>query len=129
MKVSLEICFTKKKIIARLEGIQRKAHYYKNPFLVKVESELLADYYRIIHQEEVLWFQKSRVQWLTFGDKNTKILHLTTITRRHKNKVMALKVNTVWCMDQLLLKEHAIDYYRTLFSSLPNANSGTLEDN
>ena len=52
---------TKRKLLARLVGIQRKLHYFNNPFLVKLESGLLADYYRIIHEQEILWFQKSRV--------------------------------------------------------------------
>ena len=33
-------------------GIQNKDDYNQNPFLVNLEGKLLANYYRILHQEE-----------------------------------------------------------------------------
>jgi hypothetical protein len=41
-------------------------------------------------QEEILWRQKSRVQWLQEGDRNTKFFHRSTIQRRHVNHISHL---------------------------------------
>ena len=41
-------------------------------------------------QEEILWKQKSRIQWLKEGEHNTKFFHRTTIQRRHSNKITHL---------------------------------------
>jgi len=32
-----------------------------------------------LYQEESLWFQKSRSQWITYGDQNIKYYHSKTI--------------------------------------------------
>jgi exonuclease III len=41
-------------------------------------------------QEEILWRQKSRVQWLKEGERNTKFFHRTVIQRRHTNRITHL---------------------------------------
>jgi hypothetical protein len=41
-------------------------------------------------QEEILWRQKSRIQWLKEGDRNTKFFHRSTIQRRHANRITQL---------------------------------------
>jgi hypothetical protein len=42
-------------------------------------------------QEEILWRQQSRVQWLKEGEKNTKFFHGTMIHRRHINRITHLE--------------------------------------
>jgi len=38
-------------------------------------------------QEEMLWWQNSRVKWLKDGEKNTKFFHSTTFQRRMHNNI------------------------------------------
>jgi len=42
-------------------------------------------------QEETLWKQKSRVQWLKEGEKNSKFFHRSTLDYRNVNKILNLK--------------------------------------
>jgi hypothetical protein len=39
----------------------------------------------------ILWRQKSRVQWLKEGEKNTKFFHRAMVHRRHINRITHLE--------------------------------------
>jgi len=41
-------------------------------------------------QEETLWRQKSRIQWLKEGEQNTKFFHRSTLDYRGANKILRL---------------------------------------
>ena len=66
----------KKKVLARLNGVQRALCNKANPFLVNLERDLQDEFCQIMDQEELLWMQKSRVNW---RDKNSKFFHMTTL--------------------------------------------------
>jgi len=42
-------------------------------------------------QEEIFWRQKSRIQWIREGERNTKFFHKTTIAHRAHNKITKIK--------------------------------------
>ncbi|KAI9070826.1 hypothetical protein K1719_047203 [Acacia pycnantha] len=42
-------------------------------------------------KEESYWWQRSRISWLTCGDRNTKFFHTSVIQRRQRNKILRLK--------------------------------------
>lgn len=42
-------------------------------------------------QEEIFWRQKSRVQWLREGERNTRFFHRFTITNRSNNRISLMK--------------------------------------
>lgn len=54
----------KRRLLARIEGIQPQTNFNVNRYLQHLEHNLLGEYARVLHQEELLWFQKSRAQWL-----------------------------------------------------------------
>lgn len=67
----------------------------------------------------MIWFQKSRVNWIKFGDRNTRFFHTTTLIRRRKNPIFSLKVDGQWCYDQDTLKQVAVHYFQQLFTAAP----------
>ncbi|KAF7801955.1 ribonuclease H [Senna tora] len=72
----------KNRLISRIEGIQRTDDHVNNRFLCKLEKDLKKELDEVLKQEEIMWFQKSRGQWIQDGDKNTKLYHTKTIVRR-----------------------------------------------
>jgi len=53
--------------------------------LLKREEELLKEFDVVLEQEEIVWFQKSKEQWVVDGDRNTTFFHTSTIIRRRRN--------------------------------------------
>ncbi|KAK4480848.1 hypothetical protein RD792_011700, partial [Penstemon davidsonii] len=109
------IFFKKRRILARLNGIQKRLCCEENQYLSDLEDELIREYNLILKQEELLWFQKSRVKWLVEGDRNTKFYHMTTVCRRRNNKVVALKIDGEWQTDDAILRDHVRGYFLQLF--------------
>lgn len=106
----------KRKIMARLAGIQRNLCLGADIFLSKLESDLLKEYNTILEQEELLWLQKSRNTWLKEGDRNTKFFHLSTIIRRRRNKLEGLNnADGVWITEKSGMKQIITDYFQDLF--------------
>lgn len=72
----------KRHLKSRLEGVVRALDAASTVSLIKLERKLKKEWMEVLIQEEVLWMQKSRVDWLHFGDRNTKFFHTTTLVRR-----------------------------------------------
>ncbi|CAL8164027.1 unnamed protein product [Prunus armeniaca] len=88
-----------------------------NTFLSKLEISSIEEYNCVLEQEAMIWKQKSRLQWLREGDRNTKFFHLTAIIRRRRNKIERLKNNEgVWVEEAQYIKGLAMAYFEQLFS-------------
>lgn len=110
----------KKRILARLVGIQRSLETTASSSLSNLEKRLIQDYNDILIQEEIFWFQKARSKWLHYGDKNTKYFHASTIVKRRKNRIVALKDNQGrWVFDPVILKAMAVEFFTNLYKSEP----------
>lgn len=59
-------------ILRRLVGINRVLSSSRNTYLCTFENELMREYNVLNEQEEICWKQKSRKDWLKFGDQNTR---------------------------------------------------------
>lgn len=73
----------KNRLEARIRGIQNSPSYNSSRGLQKLESKLCRDLDLVLCEEEILWFQKSRRQWVEDGDRNTTFYHCFTVIRRN----------------------------------------------
>lgn len=107
----------KQTIFHHLNGIERTLERYARPNLVTLRNDLWTELNCILKQEEMFWFQKSRCSWWEMGDRNTRFFHTSTIIRRKKNKILALKdSNGEWIYDQDVLVGMVRTFYLNLFS-------------
>ena len=68
-------------------------------------------------QEEILWKQKSCIQWLKEGECNTKFFHRTVIQRRHCNRITHLvsdEGETLYSHADL--ETNLVDYFQDLLT-------------
>lgn len=109
----------RKKILrARLLGIQSSANYPTSSFLQGLEQELILQFNQVLRLEEEFWKLKSRVNWLNNGDANTRFFHLTTLKRRIRNHITALKdTNGNWINDEHQLKSMITNFYNDLYQT------------
>lgn len=113
----------KKHLMARIAGVQQRLSTATDRGLLKLESKLRRELDDILQREETLWYQKSRVDWIKDGDRNTTFFHLSTIVRRWKNKIVAIRgPNDDWIFDKDLVKAHFVDYFTKLFTEEGGGN-------
>lgn len=71
--------------------------------------------------EEIYWRQKSRVEWLKEGDKNTKFFHSKASTRKKKTRIWgAMNNQNRWVEDGDEVVKQFCDYiYRIVYYFKP----------
>jgi hypothetical protein len=102
---------SKKKLKADLE-VMRSLPGRVGPSHAEIKtSERLVE---LFHREEIMWRQRSRIEWLSAGYKNTKLFHQRASMRRRKNLI-----KTLTCVDGRITEEKgemqnmAYNFYRT----------------
>ena len=72
----------------------------------------------LYHREEIMWRQRSRVQWLSEGDKNSKYFHQRASMRRRKNIVRTLTRQDGQATDDRVEMQNMVDdFYKNLYTS------------
>ncbi|KAK8690406.1 hypothetical protein V6N13_073940 [Hibiscus sabdariffa] len=110
---------TKKRIVmARLCGVQKALCTKSSRFLSNLESELLMELESILDQEDLLWRQKSRNDWIVLGDRNTRYFYIQAICRKQQTRVTTLKLSTgEWCSDATTLHAEVVNFFQTFFTA------------
>lgn len=107
----------KKRLWARIAGVQKSLDEQVTKQFLKLEAKLKKELDLVLFQEELLWFQKSREDWIHFGDRNTRFFHTSTIVKHSCNHIKSLKDSSGdWIMDELVLKGMAHQFFSELFS-------------
>ncbi|XP_075665226.1 uncharacterized protein LOC142634861 [Castanea sativa] len=81
----------KKRVMARLNGIQKAIASHPSHSLNEMEKTLHEELNTLLEQEEEFWVQKSCINRLIEGDRNTAFHHMSTIVRRRRNKISCIK--------------------------------------
>jgi hypothetical protein len=108
----------KKNIMARLAGIQN-CIYNGNRYggFRRLEKKLQRELHDILKKEELMWFQRSRAQWLNDGDRNTRYYHVKTVNRRRRNNIVMLRdTSGNWTDNAAQLQGMVNDFYKHLFA-------------
>lgn len=65
--------------------------------------------------EEISWKQKTRIDYLKYGDNNTLFFHCVANLRKEKNMVMGLRDNNQWVSGHAAVVEVIYRFYKDLF--------------
>ena len=81
----------RKRVLARLNGVQRALANQLSSSLVALENHLIKELDVVLEQEKDLWALKSRINWMILGDRNTSFYHISALARRKQNFITAIK--------------------------------------
>lgn len=79
---------------SRLQGIRWAIQSGRDhEGLKKLEKKIQIDLSKILHQEELLWYHRAKVNWIVDGDRNTKFYHTRVVQQRRGKIINMLKDN------------------------------------
>ncbi|XP_075662889.1 uncharacterized protein LOC142632339 [Castanea sativa] len=81
----------KRRILARLKGIQESISLRLNSILVDLESKLWLEYAKVAKLEEEFWAMKARILWLVEEDRNTSFYHTLAFVPQKQNCILCMK--------------------------------------
>ncbi|KAK8989039.1 hypothetical protein V6N11_030407 [Hibiscus sabdariffa] len=81
--------------------------------------------------KERYWHQRARVEWLKYGDKNTKFFHAMTLQHRRRNSICRLKkASGEWIEDSNEIASHIQNHFQSIYSKdmtiVPNLLDGAV---
>jgi hypothetical protein len=76
-----------KKLKLELERLRSLPHCVRPSHVeIKINDHLV----KLYHMEEIMWRQRSRIDWLSKGDRNSKFFHQRASMRQRKNLIKTL---------------------------------------
>ena len=128
MEVFGNLFAKKRRVLARLNGVQKALADNPCDFLMDLENQLVSEYSLILTQEEEFWALKSRLNTTTFGDRNTSFFHVSTVVRRHRNKIRCIK-DTVgnWLTEENEVQEYIRNGFKSLYTTELTVSARTLD--
>jgi hypothetical protein len=81
----------------------------------------------LLYKEELLWLQRSRINWLKEGDRNTRFFHQKAVWRARRNKIKKLKdLDGAWKDSPSDMERMANSYFQELFTRDPTLQPDAL---
>nr|XP_051220950.1 uncharacterized protein LOC127339093 [Lolium perenne] len=87
------------------------------------------DLHEVYEREEIMYKQRSRVDWLKEGDRNTRYFQNRASHRRRKNTIQALRrADGSRCTTDEEMRALARSFYASLYASEGASNTNTILD-
>ena len=103
---------TNRKIWSAQKDLERVAAGTLTDENVARQKELSNEIEFLLEQEEIHWAQRSRLNWLQHGDKNTSYFHNFANARRKRNMIEKLKdANSSWLEGDAVLNPTISNYF------------------
>ncbi|CAM8965988.1 unnamed protein product [Rhodiola kirilowii] len=115
-----------KRIADLKDQIELQKSRFRTDEVIERETKLQRELDEWLAREELLWRQRSRVEWLREGDSNTKFFHSRASQRRRKNTVEKIRGNNnEWITDETEICEEAVAHFLNIFK--PTYHGGIQE--
>ena len=96
---------------------------------IHLEANIQQELNGWLSRNETLWRQKSRETWLKDGDRNSRFFHLSTVIRRCRNSIDAIRDDQgVWIINKVEIKEFVVSKFQKLFTEESTSFPTDLED-
>ncbi|CAL1375682.1 unnamed protein product [Linum trigynum] len=106
----------KKRLLARILGVQTRLASAFNQGLVKLQAKLEAELDLLPAQEQVIWYQRAKEKWVKLGEQNTSYFHQQATRRRRRNRILALRDdNGDWISEPVKLLDLVVNFYKILY--------------
>lgn len=117
MEVFGSINNNKIKLLRELEEINKRMGQRGDDGELSIQRDALwVKFEEILAQEEIMWLQRSRCNWYTAGDKNTRYFYSMANSRKRRNKIEALKNdNGEWEYDEVIIRKLGTRFYEKLY--------------
>ena len=108
----------KRRLMARLNGIQWVLASNPQSSLIDLENQLHKELDVVLNQEAELWALKSRINWMVMGDRNTSFYHVSALARRKRNTITMVK-NEVgdWLTEEREVMNHFREGFIRLYTT------------
>ncbi|KAL6214416.1 hypothetical protein ACLB2K_013850 [Fragaria x ananassa] len=110
--------YVRRKIRNLREGLDMLQRRYPLVEVLQQREDVEREFDKVLEREEVLWCQRSRVNWLKCGDRNTKFFHSFAKQSGAMNKIAGvLGEDNIWRTGYVNVGCVFVDYFRQLFST------------
>ena len=115
-------------VTRELEQSRSKLEELMNMNADRCEIRALSDRMNeLMYREEMMWQQRSRIEWLKEGDQNTKFFHSRAVWRARRNKIQKLQDDDGnWVTNKQDMGLLATSYVKKIFEADPSLNPAAL---
>jgi hypothetical protein len=86
-----------------------------------VKEDLLA----LMDQEDMIWRQRAKINWLKVGNRNTKFFRACASQRSRSNKISKIEdKDGILCTTQEAIEEAFVNYFQEIFQAGDHLNVG-----